>query len=168
MTVLFLLSLKQLRFPIQCWSEVVITGIFYLLLIWDMFAVVVQSFSYVQLFATPWTAARQASLSITNSSSLLKLMSFESMMPSNHLILRHPLLLPSIFPSVRVFCNESVFSISQNIWYKFLQITFIKLVIIKLVSFSTVLIFLKNFVVNGCWILFNIFPSSTEKIVCFS
>ena len=78
------------------------------------------------------------------------------------------LLLPSIFPSVRVFCNESVFSISQNIWYKFLQITFIKLVIIKLVSFSTVLIFLKNFVVNGCWILFNIFPSSTEKIVCFS
>ena len=65
--------------------------------------------SRVQLFATPWTAACQASLSITNSQSLLKLMSFESMMPSNHLILCHPLLLlPSIFPSIRVFFNESV------------------------------------------------------------
>ena len=61
-----------------------------------------------RLFATPWTAARQASLSITNSRSLLKLMSVESMMPSNHLILCHPLLLsPSIFPSIRVFSNES-------------------------------------------------------------
>ena len=57
----------------------------------------VQSLSHVQLFATPWTAARQASLSITNSWSLLKLMSIESVMPSNHLILCHPLLLPSIF-----------------------------------------------------------------------
>ena len=69
----------------------------------------VHSLSLVQLFVTPWTAARQASLSITNSWSVLKLMSIESVMPSNHLILCHPLLLlPSIFPSIRVFCNESV------------------------------------------------------------
>ena len=69
----------------------------------------VQSPSRVWLFATPWTAARQASLSITNSWSLLKFMSIESVMPSNHLILCHPLLLPlSIFPSIRVFSNESV------------------------------------------------------------
>ena len=69
----------------------------------------VQSLSCVWLFVTPWTAARQASLSITNSRSLLKLMSIESMMPSNHLIFCHPLLLPpSIFPSIRVFSNESV------------------------------------------------------------
>ena len=62
----------------------------------------------VRLFVTPWTAAHQASLSITNSWSLLKLMSIESVMPSNHLILCHPLfLLPSIFPSIRVFSNES-------------------------------------------------------------
>ena len=70
--------------------------------------VVVQSLSHVQLFAIPWTAAHQASLSITNSQSLLKLMSIESVMPSNHLILCCPLLLlPSIFPSIRVFSNES-------------------------------------------------------------
>ena len=69
----------------------------------------VQSLSRVQLLATPWIAACQASLSITNSWSLLKLMSFELMMPCNHLILCHPLLLPpSIFPSIRVFSNESV------------------------------------------------------------
>ena len=68
----------------------------------------VQSLRCVRLFATPWTAARQVSLSITNSRNLLKLMSIESVMPSNHLILCHPLLLPSIFPSVRVFSNESV------------------------------------------------------------
>ena len=72
----------------------------------------VQSRSHVWFLATPWTAARQASLSITNSWSLLKLMSIESMMPSNHLILCHPLLLPpSIFPSIRVFSNESVLHI---------------------------------------------------------
>ena len=70
----------------------------------------VQSLSHVQLFATPWTAARQASLSITNSWSLLKLMSTDMVMPSNHLILCHLLLLPpSICPSIRVFSNESVF-----------------------------------------------------------
>ena len=68
----------------------------------------VQSLSRVQLFATPWTAARQASLSITSSQTLLKLMSIKSVMPSNHLILCCPLLLPSsIFPSIRVFSNES-------------------------------------------------------------
>ena len=72
----------------------------------------VQSLSRVQLFATPWTAARQASLSITISQSLLKLMSTESVMPSNHLVLCRPLLLPpSIFPSIRVFSNELVLCI---------------------------------------------------------
>ena len=74
--------------------------------------VIVPSLSCVQLFETPWNAARQASLSFTISRSLLKLMSIESMMPSNHLILCHPLLLlPSIFPSIRVFSNESALCI---------------------------------------------------------
>jgi len=69
----------------------------------------VQSLSRVRPFATPWTTAHQASLSITNSWSLLKLMSIESVMPSNHLILCHPLLLPpSVFPIIRVFSNKSV------------------------------------------------------------
>ena len=73
---------------------------------------IVHSLSCVWLFATPWTAAFQASLSITNSQSLLKLMSLELVMPSNHLNLCHPiLLLPSIFPSIRVFSNESVLPI---------------------------------------------------------
>ena len=72
----------------------------------------VQSLSRVQLFSTPWTAALQAPLSITKSRSLPKLMSIESVMPSNHLILCRPLLLlPSIFPSIRVFSNESVLHI---------------------------------------------------------
>ena len=72
----------------------------------------VQLLSRVWLFGTPWNAACQASLSITNSQSLLKLVSIESVMPSNHLILCHPLLLvPSIFPSIRVFSNESVLHI---------------------------------------------------------
>ena len=71
----------------------------------------VQSLSHVRLFATPWTAAHQASLSITNSLSLLKLMSIESVMPSNHLNLCHPLLLPSILPSIWIFSNESVLRI---------------------------------------------------------
>ena len=66
----------------------------------------VQSLSCIRLFATPWTAARQASLSITNSRSSLKLLSIESVMTSNHLILCHLLLLPSIFPSIKVFSNE--------------------------------------------------------------
>ena len=75
-------------------------------------AVQFSRFSCIRLFVTPWTAARQTSLSITNSQSLLKLMSIESVMPSNHLILCRPLLLPpSIFPSIRVFSNESVLHI---------------------------------------------------------
>ena len=71
----------------------------------------VQSLSSVWLFATPWTVARRASLSITNSWSLLKLMSIKSVMPSNHLILGHPrLLLPPINPSIRVFSNGQLFT----------------------------------------------------------
>ena len=82
----------------------------------------VQSLSRVQLFATPWTAACQASLSITNSRSLLKLMSIESVMPSNHFILCRPLLLlPSIFPSIRVFSNESALCIR---WPKYWSFSF--------------------------------------------
>src|SRR5574341_271269 len=82
----------------------------------------VQSLSCVRLFVTPWTAACQASLSITNSWSLLKLMSIVSVMPSNHLILCHPLLLlPSIFPSIRVFSNESVLRIR---WPKYWSLSF--------------------------------------------
>ena len=82
----------------------------------------VQSLSHVRLFATPWTAACQASLSITNSQSPPKLMSIELVMPSNHLILFQPLLLlPSIFPSVRVFSNESVLCIS---WPKYWSFSF--------------------------------------------
>ena len=75
----------------------------------------VQSLSHVRLFVTPWTAARWASLSITNSQSLLKLMSIESVMLSNHLLFCSPLFLPSIFPSIRFFSNESFTSCSQNI-----------------------------------------------------
>ena len=79
----------------------------------------VQSLSHVRLFVTPWTAARQASLSITNSQSLLKLMSIESAMPFNHLILCRPLLLPSILPSIRVFSNESVLCIRWPKYWSF-------------------------------------------------
>ena len=83
--------------------------------------VVVQSLSHIWLFATPWTAAHQASLS-TFSRSLLKLMSIESVMPSNHLILCHlPLLVPSVFPSIRVFSNESAFCIR---WVKYWSFSF--------------------------------------------
>jgi len=79
--------------------------------------VVVQLLRHVRLFVTPWTAALQASLSFTISQSLLKLMSIESVMPSNHLVLCHPLLLPSIFPSIRVFSNESALRIRwPNCW----------------------------------------------------
>ena len=82
----------------------------------------VQSLSCVQLFASPWTAACQASLSITNSWSLLKLMSIDLVMPSNHLILCHPfLLLPSIFPSISVFSNESALCIR---WPKYWSFSF--------------------------------------------
>ena len=79
--------------------------------------IIVQSLSCVQFFVTPWTAAHQASLSITISWSLLKLMSIKSMMPANRLILCYPLLLPpSIFPSIRVFANESVHFRWQKYW----------------------------------------------------
>ena len=82
----------------------------------------VQLLSHVQLFATSGTVARQASSSISNSQSLLKLMSIESVMPSNHFILCHPLLLlPSIFPSIRVFSNESVLRIT---WPKYWSVSF--------------------------------------------
>ena len=81
----------------------------------------VQSFSRVRLFVTPWTAAHQASLSITNSQSSLRLMSIESVMPSNHLCC--PLLLPSsIFPSIRVFSNDSVLCIK---WPKYWSFSYI-------------------------------------------
>ena len=80
----------------------------------------VQSLSCVQLLVTPWTAAPQDSLSFTNSQNLLKLMSIESVMPSNHLILCHPLLLPpSIFPSIRVFSNESALRIRRPKYWSF-------------------------------------------------
>ena len=83
---------------------------------------VVQSLSQVRLFAIPWTAAHQVSLSFTIFQSLLKLMSIESVMPSNHLILCRPLLLlPSIFPSIRVFSNESAFLI---MWPKYWSFSF--------------------------------------------
>ena len=80
----------------------------------------VQSLRRIQLFATPWTAAHQVSLSITNSQSLLKLMSIMSVMPSNHVILCHPLLLlPSIFPSIRVFSNELVLHSRWPVYWTF-------------------------------------------------
>ena len=80
----------------------------------------VQSLSRVRLFATPWTVVRQASLAITNSQSLLKLISIISMMPANHLILCHPLLLPPpIFPSIRVFSNDSVLHIRWPKYWSF-------------------------------------------------
>ena len=80
----------------------------------------VQLLSCVRLLVTPWTAALQASLSIANSQSLLRLMSIESVMPSNHLILCRPLLLlPSVFPSIRVFSNESVLRIRWPEYWSF-------------------------------------------------
>ena len=87
------------------------------MLLWFSHSVVSSS------FVTPWTAACQDSLSITNSQSMLKLMSIESVMPSNHLLLCHPLLLlPSIFPSIRVFSNESALPIR---WPKYWSFSFI-------------------------------------------
>ena len=86
------------------------------------FSFVVQSFSHVWLFEAPWTAAHQASLSFTISWNLLKLMSIELVMPSNHLVICHPLLfLPSIFPSIRVFSNESALCIR---WPKYWSFSF--------------------------------------------
>ena len=107
---------------IQPLSSALARQTFYHWVTWeDLYVVVVQSLSRVQLFATLWTAARQASLSITNSRSLLKLTSTESVIPSNHLILCHPLLLPSIFPSIRVFSDGSVLHIR---WPKDQSFTF--------------------------------------------
>ena len=84
------------------------------------YILVVQLLSHVRLFVTPWTAAHQASLPFTISQSLLKLMSIESMMPSNHLILCRPLLLlPSIFPSISVFSNESALCIRWPKYWSF-------------------------------------------------
>ena len=80
----------------------------------------IQSFSHVQLFETPWTAAHQASLSITSSWNLLKLMSIKSVMPSNHFILCCSLLLPSsVFPSIRIFSNELVLCIRWPKYWRF-------------------------------------------------
>ena len=97
-----------------------------LTLCWRFFKILyihsVQSLSRVWLFATPWTAACPASLSITSSQSLLKLMAIESVMPSNHFILCRPLLLPpSIFPNIRVFSNDSVLHIR---WPKYWSFSF--------------------------------------------
>ena len=88
---------------------------------WVYSWIVVSSLSHVWLFATPRPAACQASLSFTISQSLLKFMSIESVMPFNHLILRHCLLLPSVFPSIRVFSNESVLCIR---WPKYWSFSF--------------------------------------------
>ena len=86
----------------------------------QLFVVVVQALSHLQLFATPWAAAHQASLSFTISQSLLKHMSTESVMPSSHLILCHSLLLlPSMFPSIRVFYNESAFRLRWSKYWSF-------------------------------------------------
>ena len=80
----------------------------------------VQSLSHAQLFETPWTTAHQVSLSITNSQSLPKFISIESVMPSNHLILCHPLFLPpSVFPSIKVFSNESALCIRRPKYWSF-------------------------------------------------
>ena len=101
--------------------QAVTNGMVFFFLTVEQF-VVVQSLSFARLFATSWTVARQASLSFTISWSLLRFMSNESVMLSNHLILCHPLLLlPSIFPQIRAFFNESVFRIR---WPKFWSFNF--------------------------------------------
>ena len=100
------------RFTLWATREVTLTKILLKLQYNNVCSFLVHSLSHVQLFPTSWTAAHQASLSITNSQSLLKFISIESVMPPNHLILcRSLLLLPSIFPSFRVFSNESVLRI---------------------------------------------------------
>ena len=104
-------------------SPLLAGGVFTTSATWEaLFSVSVQSLSHVRLFETPGTTVRQASQSIINSRSLLKLMSIELVMPSNHLILCHPLLLPpSIFPSIRGFSNESV---PRNRWPKYWSFSF--------------------------------------------
>ena len=111
----------------ECWLKMVhsVLGMRFFRCLWKAelkwcISVSVQLLSHVRLFATPWTAACQASLSITNSWSLPKLMSIELVMPPNHLILCHPLLLlPSIFPSIRVFSNESALHIRWPKYWRF-------------------------------------------------
>ena len=107
----------------SCWGRIDARICMTELLCYPPQAVVAHLLSRVQIFATPWTTARQASLSFTISWSLLKLMSIESMMPYNHLILCHPLLLSqsSIFPSIRVFSSESVLHIR---WPKYWSFSF--------------------------------------------
>ena len=114
------LDYKKILFPYKqcsmCSIEVLISYLFYRLVQFSSLHLL----SRVQLFMTPWTAAHQASLSITNSRSLPKHMSIESVMPSNHLILCRPLLLlPSIFPSIRVFSNESALRIRWSKYWNF-------------------------------------------------
>ena len=104
----------------------------------------VQSLSRVRLFVTPWTAARQASLSITNSQSLLKLMPIELLMPSNHLILCHPLLPPLTFPSIRVFSKESAFHIR---WPKSCSFSFS----ISPSNEYVTMVIIKKSTNNKCW-----------------
>ena len=107
-THLFPVAFSLIQWMLAIWSLVPLSS--------------VQLLSCVQLFATPWTAACQASLSVTNFQSLLKCMSIASVMPSNHLMLCRPLLLlPSIFPSIRVFSNESVLRIR---WPKYWSFSF--------------------------------------------
>ena len=104
---IFSSPLESALVSLRCWCHYFLVETSYVFL-YNVFSSV-QSISHVRFFATPWTAAHQASLPITNSQSLLKLMSKESVMPSNHLILCHPLLLPpSIIPRIKVFSNESV------------------------------------------------------------
>ena len=111
---------KAISSPIMC--RIIVCLCFLGLVFWLHTISSVQSLSHVWLFATPWTTACQASLSITNSRSLLKLMSIKSVMPSDHLVLCcSPLLLPSIFPSIRVFSNELVLHIR---WPRFWSFSF--------------------------------------------
>ena len=117
-------SVNVQLFP-SIWNLIVNISVDFLKYVLIFFLVcfsLVQLISRVRLFAAPWTTARPASLSISNSRSLLKLMPIESVMPSNHLIFGHPLLLPpSIFPSIKVFSNESVLRIR---WPKYWSFSF--------------------------------------------
>ena len=111
-------SLSLDRRYISSTDEIILSGRKVFFLLYRISSV--QSLSHVRLFATPWTRAHQASLSITNSRSLPKPMSIESMVPSNHLILCRPLLLlPSLFPSIRAFSDESAFHIRWPKYWSF-------------------------------------------------
>ena len=116
---LFLLWLSSCRFDLLVSPIFLFSEEFRLTFIAQSF--VVQSLSHIWLFVTPWTAARQASLSISNSQSSPKLVSIESVMPSSHLILSHPLLLPSVYTSIRVFSSESA---RQIRWPKYWRFSF--------------------------------------------